>query len=39
MSPKWIVVLQQAGSNALLQADATFYVLPNQFTQLLNIFL
>ena len=39
MSPKWIHALHQAGNNALLQADATFYVVPNQFFQLLNIFL
>ena len=39
ISPKWIHALQQAGNNTPLQADATYYVVPNQFFQLLNIFL
>ena len=39
MSPKWICALQSGGDATLLQADATFYVVPKQFNQLLNIFL
>ena len=38
MSPKWFTALQ-VDSESLLQADATFYVVPKQFYQLLNIFL
>ena len=38
MSPSWSTTLQ-VNSESLLQADATFYVVPNQFYQLLNIFL
>ena len=38
MSPKWFTALQ-VESESLLQADATFYVVPKQFYQLLNIFL
>ena len=37
-SPSWCTTLQ-VNSESLLQADATFYVVPNQFYQLLNIFL
>ena len=39
MSPKWICALKSGGDATLLQADATFYVVPKQFNQLLNIFL
>ena len=39
MSPKWICALQSGGDATLLQADATFFVVPKQFKQLLNIFL
>ena len=39
MSPKWIHALHQGENRTLIQADATFYVVPNQFSQLLNIFL
>ena len=39
MSPKWIHALRQGGNRTLLPADATFYVVPNQFFHLLNIFL
>lgn len=38
MSPKWFTALQ-VESESILQADATFYVVPKQFYQLLNIFL
>ena len=37
-SPKWIHALQQAGNNTLLQADATFYVVPNQFFPIIGYF-
>ena len=38
MSPKWLTALR-FDSETLLQADATFYVVPKLFYQLLNIFL
>ena len=38
MSPSWSTT-QQVSSESLLQTDETFYVVPNQFYQLLNIFL
>ena len=38
MSPNWFTDLQ-VDSDSLQQADATFYVFPKQYYQLLNIFL
>ena len=38
MSPKWVNYLHSTDQTEL-QADATFYVVPKQFYQLLNVFL
>ena len=32
MSPKWRNTFQPGGTDTMLQADATFYVVPRQFT-------
>ena len=39
MGPKWKTAFQSDANESLVQADATFYVVPRQFYQLLNIFL
>ena len=39
MSLKWRNTFQPGGTDTMLQADATFYVVPEQFYQLLNVFL
>ena len=39
MGPRWITTFQTDANESLVQADATFYVVPRQFYQLLNIFL
>ena len=39
MSPKWRNTFQLGGTDTMLQAEATFYLVPIQFYQLLNVFL
>ena len=39
MSPKLRNTFKPSGTDTMLQADATFYVVPRQFHQLLNVFL